>query len=264
MASATWRVGGDRGHPARPPLRLVAGLERVAAALSYRETGNPFPAREETRPPLRVGLCSSLSRGFLRDLIREVRANPDAPPLSFEEGAPDELIKATSFDEIDLAFVPGERDWWRLEHEELWRESLVLLAPEGHLLTRDTEVRPQALRDATLLVAGGPSELAFQTEQLTRAIGVAPSQIRTLAVERETLAELVGLGFGLALTTTSALGAFQPGVAYRPVAAPAQPVPFHAIWRANNCDGGLAGVVEMARGLAADRRHGATTASRAG
>jgi DNA-binding transcriptional LysR family regulator len=234
--------------------RAASSLERAAAALAYRQTGDPFPYLEAGRPPLRIGLCSSLSRGFLRDLIRAIRADSASPLLAFREGAAEELIKATSFNQIDLAFIPGRRDWWRLRSEVLWHEALVLMSPEGGPLTHDTEVRPAALRDETLLVAGGPAEVDFQTELLARAIGARPRHMVAVDVEKETLLDLVSLGCGLSLTTSSALGAFHPGVAYRPVTPPAEAIPFHAVWRAIDCDGGLAGVLEMARHLASGWR----------
>ena len=228
-------------------------LERAAAAFAYRETGNPFPVANDARPPLRVGLCSSLSCGFLRELILRVRADPDGPRLEFHEGAPEELIKAASYGALDVAFVHGARDWWRLAHEELWRERLMVLAPEGHPLTQEAEVDPRALRDETVLVAGDGAELDFQTALLARAIGAAPADVRAVAVavEKETLFDLVSLGDGVAITTASSGGAFHPGVAFRPLTGPAASIPFHAVWRASNCDGGLAGVLEMARAIAA-------------
>ena len=241
-------LGGKAGAKAETGL-----LERAAAAFAYRETGNPFPVANDARPPLRVGLCSSLSCGFLRELVVGVRADPAGPRMEFHEGAPEDLIKAASYGAVDLAFVHGARDWWTLAHEELWRERLMLLAPEGHPLTREAEADPRALRDETVLVAGDAAEVDFQTALLTRAIGAAPSDVRAVAVERETLADLVSLGDGVAITTASSGGAFHPGVVFRPLAGPAASVPFHAVWRASNCDGGLAGVLEMARAIAAAR-----------
>ncbi len=235
-----------------PAVRPQGGaLERASAAFAYRETGNPFPPANDARPPLKVGLCSSLSGGFLRRLVAGVRADPDGPRMEFQEGAPSDLIEATSYGALDLAFVYGQRDWWRLAHEALWREPLMVLAPEGHALAQGDEVAPRALRDQTVLVAGGEAELDFQAELLSRAIGEAPAAIRAVAVERETLADLVSLGYGVAITTASTVGALHPGVACRPLAASVEPLAFHAVWRAANCDGGLAGVLEMARSLAA-------------
>src|ERR1700722_13774515 len=96
------------------------GLKRAGAALSYRSIADPFPAPESAGPLLRIGLCSSLSRGFLRDLIRHVRVELDAPALAFMDGTPQEILKAASRDEIDVGFVYGPHDWASLVSEELW------------------------------------------------------------------------------------------------------------------------------------------------
>jgi hypothetical protein len=221
---------------------------RLAAILAYRETGDPFPAVAGSHPGLAIGLSSSLSCGFLRELIRRLRADPAAPPLSFVEGPPAELIAATDRGRVDLAFVAGDQHWAGLRHEALWRERLILLAPDGHTAARELEASPKALRGETFLVAGEPEARAFQRRIVSEAIGAAP--VMEVDVERETVAELVSLGFGLALTTTSSLGAFHPGVVYRPVAAPPQTVAIHPVWRPSDCDGGLAGVLETARALA--------------
>jgi DNA-binding transcriptional LysR family regulator len=232
----------------------VPGFESAAAALGYRETGNPFSGVEADRPALRIGLCSSLSWGFLRNLIRQVRLDADPPALSFLEGAPTDIIKAAGRGEIDVGFVYGLQDWARLQYEELWREPLMILMPETHALARDSDVKPEALRRETFLVAGDQAERELHMEILERAIGAPPPPVVALSVERATVVDLVGLGFGLALTTGSALGAFHSGVYYRPIAGPVEPISFHAVWRGSNGNPALVRFMEQARALAAGQR----------
>ncbi len=192
--------------------------DHAGAALSYRSMGDPFPIPEPAGPLLRVGLCSSLSRGFLRELIRHVRIERDAPALSFLDGTPQQVMKAASRGEIDVGFVYGPHDWANLESEELWREQLMILMPDGYWLSRDSQVKPAALRAETFLVAGDLAEREAHTALVAHAIGGTP-EVLAVPVERATLIDLVSLGFGLAVTIESALGVFHPGVNYRPVAA---------------------------------------------
>jgi DNA-binding transcriptional LysR family regulator len=229
-------------------------VRQTGAALSYRSIGDPFPMPESAGPLLRIGLCSSLSRGFLRDLIRHVRVERDAPSLSFMDGTPREIMKAASRDEIDVGFVYGPHDWASLVSEEFWREQLMVLAPDGSWLSRDSQVKPAALRGETFLVAGGLAEREMQAELLERAIGGAPAAVLAVPVERSTVIDLVSLGFGLAVTVESALGVFHPGVSYKPIASPVEPVAFHAVWRGSNKSEELARFLETARALAALRR----------
>ncbi len=130
----------------------------------------------------------------------------------------------------------------------------MVLMPDGYWLSRESEVRPAALREETFLVAGAPSEREMHAELLRRAIGVTPSDVLAVPVERATVIDLVSLGFGLAVTIESALGVFHPGVNYRPVAAPVEPIAFQAVWRAANDNEELARFLETARALAALRR----------
>ena len=62
--------------------------------------------------------------------------------------------------------------------------------------------------------------------------------------------DLVSLGFGLAVTIESALGVFHPGVNYRPIGAPVEPIAFHAVWRGANDSEELTRFLETARALA--------------
>jgi len=232
---------------------LARGAKSSGAALSYRSMGDPFPMPEAAGPLLRIGLCSSLSRGFLRELIRHVRVEIDAPALSFLDGTPQQVMKAANRGEVDVGFVYGAHDWASLECEELWREQLMVLMPDGYWLSRDSELKPAALMGETFLVAGDLAEREAHMQLVAHAIGGAPS-VLAVPVERATVIDLVSLGFGLAVTTESALGVFHPGVSYRPIGAPVEPVAFHAIWRGSNVSEELARFLETARALATLRR----------
>jgi DNA-binding transcriptional LysR family regulator len=218
----------------------------------HRGGAAPFAGFDDGRPVLRIGVCSSLSWGFLRDLIRSIRAAPDGMALSILEGSPSEITRSASRGGIDVGFVSGQQDWATLQHEQLWREPLMVLMPEGHPLARESDVKPQMLRPETFLVTGDPVDRGLQVELLDRALGWTPS-VRAVSVEQATVFDMVGLGFGLALTTGSALGAFHPGVAYRPIAAPIE-ISFHAIWRQPNRSHELSRFLDAARALAGARR----------
>jgi DNA-binding transcriptional LysR family regulator len=226
------RADDDRGHPLGAQNPSASGLERVVAALGYRESGNPFPYIHEHKPVLRIGLCSSLSWGFLRTLIRQVSAGQTA--LSFLEGSPQQIVRAASRDGV-------------------WREPLMVLMPDTHPLASDSDVKPEALRNETFLAAGDIADQELHTGLLKHALGFAPA-VRTISVEQATLQDLVGLGFGLTLATGSALGAFHPGVAYRPLAAPVETISFHAVWRQSNRNEALLRFLDAGRALAADWR----------
>lgn len=241
--------GLDRTARATEP--RLSPADAVVAALSYRQTGDPFPGRQAPQPSLRIGLCSSLSHGFLRELIRSVRALPDAPALSFIDGTPHDVLQAARRREIDVGFVYGPAySLVRLQFEELWREPLVVLLAEHHPLARDCDVQASALKDETFLAPGGPADQYPQLTLVQSVLGEIPANFGCLEVERETLVNLVGLGFGVTLAPRSGLGAFYPGVAYRPIVSPTQSVGFQAVWRAGNRNPELGRFLDAARAMA--------------
>ena len=243
------RSCGDRGHRLGTGL---SGLGTVAAALAHRETGDPFAGVRATRPSLRIGLCSSLSWGFLRGLIRRAVDDPAPPELTFMDGVPRKVLEAVERGEVDVAFVPGPREMGQLRQQPFWRERLFVLMPEAHPMARNSDVDLVALRDETFLVAGDSTERDLQAELLGQLMGGTAPMVQAMPVERSNLIDLVGLGFGLALTPGSALGAFHPGVTYRPIAGPVgASVRFHAAWLASNANPALDWILAEARALSA-------------
>ena len=207
------------------------GWAAVGEAIASREMHTPFPMYDAARPMLRIGICSSLSSGFLRELVQQVSSMPSAPELSFQEGTVAQVLQAARRRQVDVGFVYGEQDWAHLEHEPVWRERVLAALPEHHLLAQVTEIPPGRLSRETLLVQGGAEEHDHQAALLRRILGCTPAQVDCLDVDRETLVELAALGFGVALVMGSSLGAFHPAVVYRPVGGDAEICPFHAVWK---------------------------------
>jgi DNA-binding transcriptional LysR family regulator len=234
--------------PTRTP---APTLGRATAALSCRETGDPFPGGHEARRSLRIGLSSSLSWGFLRELIRRVRGQPAAPDLAFLEGAPRDCVAAVRRGRIDIAFVHGAPDVSRLKSEALWSEPLMLMANERHLLARSNAVGSAALLKEPFLACGGPDDFAAQLDLIEAAIGGPPISLECLPVSRETLMNLVGLGLGVALTPSSSVGAFYPGLCYRPLADAKGTTDFRAVWKSDCRNPELGPFLASARALSA-------------
>ena len=69
---------------------------------------------------------------------------------------------------------------------------------------------------------------------------------------RDSLMNLVGLGFGVALVEGGALGTFYPGVVYRPIASPWTVLPFYAVWRPSRDNLELGPFLSAARDAAKD------------
>ena len=219
------------GRLLQTPGDAAPAWKTVGEAIASREQRTPFPMLEPHRPMLRIGICSSLSSGFLRDMVQHVAAAPNPPELSFQEGPAAQILHAARRRHVDIGFVYGDQDWAHLEHEPLWRERMLAAMAETHPLAQSTEIAPQRLAQETLLVPGGAEEHWRQTALLGQILGCAAQRVDCLDVDRETLVELTALGFGVALVAGSSLGAFHPGVVYRPIAGTGEACAFHAAWK---------------------------------
>ena len=238
------------------------GWEAVAAAVAWRESHAPFPLHDAANPHLRIGLCSSLSSGYLRDLIRHVIDSPSPPGLSFVEGSSQHMLQAVRRREVDVAFIYGDHAWEHLEHEVLWREQVLAAMAEAHPLAGGADVPPERLAAEPLLVRGGHAEQPHQAALVHQALGVSPQQLTCHAVDRETLVELAGLGLGVTLVAGSSLGAFHPGVVYRPISGAAETFPFSAVWKPGGGNPALGPLLATARALAARPRPSVSAALR--
>lgn len=230
-------------------------LDPIAAVLACRAAPGRDRGVEPAGASLRIGLSSSLSWGFLRELIRRAHSAPGAPELSFQEGTAGEIVRAVRRGDVDAGFVKSPAGLSGLKVEELWRERLMAAVPEGHPLTFDNEASAEALRKETFLIAGEPSDRDCQIQLIETVIGGPPAGIKRFPVERDTLINLVGLGFGVALVNGSSLGAFYPNVVYVPVAGGADAAPFRLVWKGDDHKPELGVFLATARALAARWAH---------
>jgi DNA-binding transcriptional LysR family regulator len=243
------------------PVINLSGIHPIASALLYRETGDPFAGTASVREALRIGFSSSLSWGFLRELVRRYRTIPDAAPLSFLDRPVGEVLRAVRRGEVDVAFIQDPTDVGRLKAEELWRERAMVALHAHHPLAAGTEVPAEALRKETFLAAGQPADRERQLRLIETAIGAAPGALNVYPVERETLINLVGLGFGVALATGSTMGAFYPNVVYLPVSGSPRTASFHLVSRPNNRSPDLGAFLATARALSVRWAHDPVYAS---
>jgi DNA-binding transcriptional LysR family regulator len=224
--------------------------ETVGAAVASREEGRLFPATTPGRPLLKIGLCSSLSGGLLRELVRRVSEAVNPPELAFREASPGRIRQAVRRREADIGIVYGDVGLDGLDRQALWCEPVLAALPERHPLARGSEVAAADLLRQRFLAHGGAAEHALQAELIGGILGGAPTEVDCLPVERETLLELTALGFGVTLVTGSAAATFHPGIAYRPIYGADASVPFHAVWKASGPNPALGPFIAQARALA--------------
>jgi DNA-binding transcriptional LysR family regulator len=221
----------------------------AAAAIASREEGQLCPMTAAKRPLLTIGLCSSLSCGLLRELVRRIAEEANAPELAFREASPGRIRRAARRRDVDVAIVQGTVGLEGLERQALWREPALAAMAERHPLAKNSEVAADDLLRQRLLAHGGAAEHTLQAALIARVLGEPPRELDCLPVDRETLLELASLGQGVTLIPGSAAAIFHPGVSYRPIDG-AEAVTFHAVWRAGGSNPTLGPFIAQARALA--------------
>ena len=212
--------------------------------------GLPAGRPEDFRPAdldvLRLGVASSLSCGRLRGVLRGFRASTPGVELEVAALSRDTVAQRVKSGVLDVGVVCGGTSSPTLRSEPLWREALFVVLPATHPLARDNAVDPAKLTGQTLLTSLldlGGAELLLQA-----ALNDVPLlAIMPMEADRETLFNLVSLGFGLAMTSASALGAYYPGVVYRPLFGCEFAIPYTALWRGDNAKPAVAHFLAAAR-----------------
>jgi len=227
-----------------------SGWETIGAALASREEGQLFSMITPARPMLKIGLCSSLSCGLLRELVRSIAEGVDAPELAFREASPGRIRQAARRREVDVAIVQGTVGLEGLERQSLWCEPALAAMAERHPLAHGSEVAAKDLARQRFLANGGAAEHALQAALIGDALGEAPRELDCLPVDRETLLELASLGQGVTLIPGSAAAVFHPGVSYRLISGGQASFPFHAVWKAGGSNPALGPFIAQARAVA--------------
>lgn len=208
--------------------------------------GRPEDFRPADRDVLRIGVSSSLSCGRLRGLLRSFRVAATGVNLQVAALSADTLAHRVKQGVLDVGLVCADTASPGLRSEPLWREALFVVLPADHPLARDNAVDPARLTGQTLMTSR--SDLGG-VERLFQAALAEPPLLALLPTEadRETLFNLVALGFGLAMTSASALGAYYPGVVYRPLLGCENAIAYAALWRDDNRKPALTHFLRAAR-----------------
>lgn len=192
------------------------------AATPLRNMTELYPAwSAHPRGRLRIALGCSLHWGRARRLIGDYHAqffDVDLEIADLDEAC---AVADVLSGECDAAILPQGEVAVGLRAGQLWSERLLAALPEGDARAAANVVDPAELRDEPILIAGAAeSQLAFR-KALVKALDGPPSVVLHQNVDRDTLFDLVALGFGIAIVPGAAGGAFFPGVNLRPIANPA-------------------------------------------
>ncbi len=208
--------------------------------------GDFLPVRPDV---LRLGVSLSLSTGRLRALLRTYRLQAPQVELSLAALPRDEIVRRVKSGDLDVGFVSHGEPSRTIKVEDLWSEGLFVVLSAAHPLARHNAIDPASLAGAVLLTTR--LDLDAPERLLTEALNaVSTLALQPVEADRETVFNMVALGFGVAFTSASALGAYYPGIVYRPLLGCGGAVRYAALWRDDNRHAALPGFVKIARAMA--------------
>lgn len=224
---------------ARPALGQIGCAASMADACGSGRTGL-----------VRVGIFSSLSSGFISDLLRDYERRHADVRLDFIEGAPSEHLTAIRRYKMDIAFLTAATIPTGCERQHLWTERVFVVVPSSDVLADKSELVWADLRNRHFIVSisdPGPEIHDYLVKHLAQ-LGYCPS-IEKCAVGRDNLMQLVSFRKGLTLTSEATTGTIFPGTVYRPLAG--EELPFCAIWSPDNDNPALRRLLSLARVMSA-------------
>ena len=156
---------------------------------------------------LKIGLYTSLSRGKLRDAIREFSHELPDTELELIEGSRSRMIEGLNARTIDVTVLIGPPDPVLGETLALWREQAYAIVPETHPLASENEIAWDRLAEETLLFSTRDAGPEAENALIARLGGPGRWPKRRLhSVNRDTLLTLVAMGRGVAVMIESDLG----------------------------------------------------------
>jgi DNA-binding transcriptional LysR family regulator len=195
---------------------------------------------------MRIGIFTSLSSGFLADLLGRFVLKYPRIRQELVEGGPAQHVSAVVRNQMDVAFLTGEPRAAGCKRLHLWDERVFVALPADDALVETQEIAWSELRGRQFIVSesdAGPEIQNYLIKHLAD-LGHYPSFTRH-SVARDNLLNLVAMKQGITITTEATIASLFPGVVYRPLMN--ETLPFCAIWAINNENPALHRLLSLAR-----------------
>ena len=204
---------------------------------------------------LSIGILSSMTTGYLRELIQVYCSRHPGISLQILERPPADIVTAVRKRQLDIAFIIDASDAKGCETLPLWDEKIFVVLGHDHALCAKKEITWADLRGEHLIVRESerdPKLCERVREQLTDV--THQPNVQTLKVSRETLMNLVAMGLGVGLTSEATVATPFRNVLFRPIGDDDAQLQFSAIWLPQNDNPALRRLLSLARTLAKDRQ----------
>jgi DNA-binding transcriptional LysR family regulator len=196
---------------------------------------------------LRLGVITSFSRGFQRELLCAYRDSLPNVTIMISEGERSDLLTRLQHRQLDAAIVTGD-----ITHEceslILCDETIYVALPAGHVLAARETLAWTQLVDEHFIVNANEPGLEIHEHIIRRLadLGKHPRVTRH-DVARETLMNLVGMRFGVTMASESWSGVAYPKVVMRPIVDCSPPLRWSLAWLNENDNPVLRRFLSIAR-----------------
>jgi DNA-binding transcriptional LysR family regulator len=180
---------------------------------------------------LRIGIFTPLADGFLRNLIASFSRSHPQVGLEIREGDRRSHYADLRANSLDVVFTTGANVVDGCETAELWSERVHIALPNDHALSGLDRLDWPDLVGQQFIVsktAPGPEVHSYIVRRAATCSN-DPS-VERLSVSPDTVLDMVGMGFGVAVVAASRAAAAVADVVFRPLTDPADILPFSAVW----------------------------------
>lgn len=211
------------------------GMHQLSHAIELASS-----VRRGERGEIQVGVLLSLAAGPLHIALREFHRRYPHIRVSFHEGTAEQDLARVTTGELDISFIAGEPKLAGQKALRVWSESVHVALPADHRLADHHELHWSDLKEETFLVTrqgAGPEVRDYLVRKLS-APGFRP-KIDVHDVSRQSLLNVVAMGYGITLASSSIIGGTADGIRFRPICGDPELLPWTAIWSPGNSNPAL-------------------------
>jgi DNA-binding transcriptional LysR family regulator len=224
----------------------VAGVQHLSRAAQLAAA-----THRGEQGTLQVGIIASVANGYLHSVLRTFRERYPNLQIVLREKTPLEALHGLATGHLDVSFMSGQHDVRGYNSKVLWRESVYVVLPVSHPLIGQELVSWRELRDEAFITSHGGTGPEIERYLMRRlsAPGFRP-RIDVHDVSGDNLFNLVAMGYGVTLTSTSSLRREAEGISFRPIAGELNKLPSSAVWSFGNANPALGHFLRLAEKIA--------------
>jgi DNA-binding transcriptional LysR family regulator len=196
---------------------------------------------------LEVGFVSGSVYGKVPTIFRLMRTRYPGVSLVLQDLTSEEQVEAVQAHRLDIGLVrPPVIGPESLKMQVIWREPLVVALPHTHPLATQRKIAMKALAEESFLQV--PRHLASgfydQFISICAQAGFSPKIVQE-ARTTQTIVSLVAVGMGVSIVPASLQSLQRTGVVYRSLAPPAPTTDLAVIWRSDDKNPALRGLIKI-------------------